>query len=123
MDYTGPVALERKIREKTARIGIAGMGYVGLPLAAAFAEAGFRVTGVEANPARLRALKRGVSYVEDVPGAKLKRLARKLVFTADSAALAGCDAVIICVQTPLRKSKAPNIALIVQVCRALAPRL
>ncbi len=123
MVYTGPVELERKIRDKTARIGIAGMGYVGLPLAASFAKAGFSVVGVETNPARLRALKAGRSYVEDVPPSELKRLKRRLSFTADGAALASCEAVIICVQTPLRKSKTPNISLIVSVCEALSPHL
>ena len=115
--------LERKIRNKSALVGIAGMGYVGLPLAASFAKAGFRVVGVETNPARLRALKRGASYVEDVPVAELRRLSRRIEFTADGAALAACEAVIICVQTPLRKSKAPNISLIVQVCEKLSPHL
>lgn len=97
------------------------MGYVGLPLAAAFAKGGFRVIGVEANPARLRGLKRGASYVEDVPDSALR--SAKISFTADASVLGDCEAVIICVQTPLRKSKAPNIALIVQVCEGLAPRL
>ena len=123
MVYTGPVELERKIRDKTARIGIAGMGYVGLPLAASFAKAGFSVVGVETNPARLRALKAGRSYVEDVPPSELKRLKRRLAFTDDGAALASCEAVIICVQTPLRKSKTPNISLIVSVCETLSPHL
>jgi UDP-N-acetyl-D-glucosamine dehydrogenase len=117
------VELELKIRDKSAIVGIAGMGYVGLPLAVAFARAGFRVRGVEANPARLRSLRKGVSYVEDVPSAELRRLSRRMEFTADAVALGSCEAVIICVQTPLRKSKEPNISLIVRVCESLSPRL
>lgn len=119
--YTLAVELARKIRDKTARVGIVGMGYVGLPLAAAFSKAGFQVVGVESNAARLRALKRGASYVEDVPDAALR--SPRMKFAADASALEACDAVIICVQTPLRKSKAPNIALIVQVCEGLSARL
>lgn len=119
--YTPSVELDRKIRDKSARVGIVGMGYVGLPLAAAFAKAGFRVVGVEANPARMAALKRGRSYVEDVPDSVLR--SRRLEFAADASALETCDAVIICVQTPLRKSKAPNISLIVRVCEKLSSRL
>ena len=119
--YTLAVELDRKIKDKSARVGIVGMGYVGLPLASAFAKAGFSVVGVEVNAARLRALKRGRSYVEDVPDSELR--SRRLAFAGDASALENCDAVIICVQTPLRKSKAPNISLIVEVCAGLSHRL
>src|SRR6202142_2635144 len=108
---TAPAAaiLEEKIRNRTARVGIVGLGYVGLPLAVEFARAGFRVTGVEASPVRAAALRRGRSYIGDVPDAEIKRLTKsgRFLVRPDGRELGNCDAVIICVQTPLRKSKEP----------------
>src|ERR1035437_9310675 len=108
--YTSPVNLEKLFRDGTARIGVVGLGYVGLPLAVEFARAGFRVVGVEASPARTKSLKRGRSYIEDVPDSEIKRLteAGLLKVRPDGRELGRCDAVIICVQTPLRKTKEPD---------------
>ena len=68
--------LQKKITSKTAHVGIVGLGYVGLPLAVEFARAGFHVTGVEAGAARAAALRRGRSYIGDVPSAEIARLIR-----------------------------------------------
>ena len=107
------------------RIGVVGLGYVGLPLAVEFARAGFRVTGVEVSAARAAELKRGRSYIGDVPGAEIARLQREgiLEVHSDGATLGACDAVIICVQTPLRKSKEPDLSAVVAVCGEVAKRL
>jgi UDP-N-acetyl-D-glucosamine dehydrogenase len=119
------VSIERKLRARTARVGVVGLGYVGLPLAVEFAKAGFSVVGLEASASRAAALRRGRSYVEDVPGEDAARLIRagKLSVAADARALKDCDAVLICVQTPLRKTKEPDLGAVVAACRALAPRL
>ena len=124
-DYTGAVELEEKIREGRARIGVVGLGYVGLPLAVEFARAGFPVIGFEAGAARASALRRGRSYIEDVPSSEVARLVKEGLFRieTDGRALPRCDAVIICVQTPLRKSKEPDISTIVAVCGELSKRL
>ncbi len=120
MVYTGAVE-----SEKRPRVGIVGLGYVGLPLAVEFARAGFAVSGVEASPARASALKRGRSYIGDVPDARVKAMVKSGRFEvrADGRGLERCAAIVICVQTPLRKSKAPNLGAVVAACEALAPRL
>lgn len=127
MVYTCAVArnLETMIKERTARVGVVGLGYVGLPLAVEFARAGFEVCGLEASPARLAALRKGRSYIEDVPSKELAGLVRsgRLKASADSGVLARCDAILICVQTPLRKTKEPDLGPIVSACRELAKRL
>ncbi|MDE2490229.1 MAG: nucleotide sugar dehydrogenase [Elusimicrobia bacterium] len=127
MVYTGAVTevLGAKLKSRTARIGVVGLGYVGLPLAVEFARAGFAVTGIEASRARADALGRGRSYVEDVPGAEVARLlrARRLEIASGGSALSRCDAVVICVQTPLRKSKEPDLGAVAAACREAAKSL
>ena len=123
--YTLAVELDRKISQKTARIGVVGLGYVGLPLAFAFARRGFKVTGIETDPRRVAGLKKGRSYVEDVPSRELAPLVKSGALTIDStgAGIGKLDAVLICVQTPLRKTKEPDISHIIAACRAVAKRL
>ena len=117
--------LRERIATRRARVGIIGLGYAGLPLAVAFAEAGFPVVGVDLRPDRVAALRAGRSYVGDVADARLAALvdAGRFAATADYDALAGVDAVTICVPTPLSKTKAPDISAIVGAIEALAPRL
>ena len=119
------MALERKLSGGAARIGVVGLGYVGLPLAVEFARAGFSVTGVEAFAARAAALKRGRSYIGDVPSAEVAGLIRAglLDVRTDGRSLDRCDAIVICVQTPLRKSKEPDLGAVVAACREVAKRL
>jgi UDP-N-acetyl-D-glucosamine dehydrogenase len=123
--YTLPVELDKKIRGKTARVGVIGLGYVGLPLAVAFARRGFKVTGIEVHAKRAAALRKGRSYIEDVPSKELGALVRSGALTIDDtgAGVAKLDAVLICVQTPLRKTKEPDISNIVAACGAVAKRL
>jgi UDP-N-acetyl-D-glucosamine dehydrogenase len=104
-----------KIEAKTARIAIIGMGYVGLPLAAEFAQSGFDVTGVDVNARKMAALNAGESYIPDVTSETLAPLVAggRLVGTTDYAVLREVDAVSICVPTPLGKSKDPDISYIV----------
>lgn len=119
---TPAAALENKLRAGRARVGVVGLGYVGLPLAAAFARSGLAVVGVEANSERASALRRGRSYIGDVSDAEVARLVRagRLAVRSDGRALAACDAVVICVQTPLRKSKKPDLSAVAAACEAVA---
>ena len=106
----------------TPAVGIVGLGYVGLPLAVAFAESGATVIGVDRDPRRVAAIRAGESFVEDVPAVALRRLVTegRLRATDDVAALAATDAIVICVPTPLGKSKEPDISFIVSAADAIA---
>jgi UDP-N-acetyl-D-glucosamine dehydrogenase len=119
------VDLERRIRNKTARIGIVGLGYVGLPLAVEFAQAGFRVLGIDVDDRKTRAVNAGTSYIEDVPTAVLKPLVQAGTIRAQSG-YHGCgklDAILIAVPTPLRKTKDPDISYIVTALDAIASQV
>ena len=102
------------------KIGIVGLGYVGLPLAVAFAEAGHEVVGVDSDPARVGALSDGYSYVEDVPSAVIGGAGERLSASTDYAPLADCEAVVICVPTPLSSSREPDLSYVVASAEALA---
>jgi UDP-N-acetyl-D-glucosamine dehydrogenase len=102
------------------QIGIIGLGYVGLPLAVAFAEAGCDVVGLDVDGEKVAALNAGRSYIEDVPSAALEPLGERLRATGDYAELAGCDAVILCVPTPLSDSREPDLTYLVSSATELA---
>ncbi len=110
------------LHDHTARIGILGLGYVGLPLAAAFGQAGFSITGIDPDPRKVDSLNKGVSYVQDVPGEIIAELVKagKLSATTDFSAIRACDAVSICVPTPLRKTGDPDMSFIVSATEQLA---
>src|SRR5690349_22154005 len=96
-------------------IGVIGLGYVGLPLAVAFADSGATVIGVDADPRRVAGVNAGASFIEDVPSATLQALvtAGRLAATAEIEPLKDADAIVICVPTPLGKSREPDISFIV----------
>ncbi len=123
MDKNLKQTLIEKLNNRTAKVAILGMGYVGLPLAAVFAEAGFEVTGIDPIQSKMDALNRGESYILDVPGEQVQRLVNKglLRGSVDYAALAQIDAVSICVPTPLRKTGDPDLSFIVSAVEGLAP--
>ena len=97
-----------------------GLGYVGLPLAVAFAEAGAEVVGLDLDPTKIEMLAAGNSYIEDVPDAAISGIADLFRATADYADLAGCDALIVCVPTPLTGSREPDLSFLEQAGSALA---
>lgn len=107
--------LERRIAEGSARLSVIGLGYVGLPLAVEFARAGFRVDGLEKSPEKVAAILDGVSYVRDVPSPVLREVVSlgRLSPTTDPAILAEADAIHICVPTPLRKTRDPDVSFII----------
>ena len=115
--------LIEKFKTRTAKVAILGMGYVGLPLAVVFAEAGFEVTGIDPVESKVVALNRGESYILDVPEGQVKRLVEqgRLKATTEYAALQEADAVSICVPTPLRKTGDPDLSFIVSAAEGLAP--
>lgn len=115
-------ALLAKLAERTAKVCVIGLGYVGLPLATEFARAGLSVTGIDVDARKCDAINAGHSYIGDVPsevvGAEVE--AGRLRATTDYAVLAKADAAIICVPTPLRKSKDPDISYILMAADSLA---
>ena len=116
--------LAEKIESHTAHVGIVGLGYVGLPLAVEFAKAGFRVTGIDISERKVRSVNSGDSYVGDVPSSILGPLveAGKLHATTDFDEVAELDTINICVPTPLRKTKDPDMSYIVSSCQEIASR-
>ncbi len=107
--------LTKFIQDRQAKIGIIGMGYVGLPLAVEFAAAGFSVTGFEVDASKVKAITQGKSYIPDVPTHTLRELVKnkKLKASIQFEGLKDMQAVIVCVPTPLRKTKDPDISYIV----------
>jgi UDP-N-acetyl-D-glucosamine dehydrogenase len=102
------------------RVGIIGLGYVGLPLAVAFAEAGHEVVGVDVSDRVVEGLNACRSEVEDVPDDRLAALDGRLQASADPAGLAECDAALICVPTPLANQREPDLSYIADAGRSLA---
>lgn len=117
--------LLERLDTKRARIGVVGLGYVGLPLAVEFAKAGYHVVGFEIDAKRAASLNRGVSYIQDVPTSELRPLVKsgRLRATLDFRELSRVDVVDICVPTPLRKTKDPDVSFIVAAVQQTVPRL
>lgn len=113
------------IQNHKARIGIVGMGYVGLPLAVEFASAGFRVTGIDVDSAKVKGINAGKSHIQDVPDAVVRGLvrSRKLLARTSFRGCGKCDVIIICVPTPLRKTKDPDISYIVAATSEISKEL
>ncbi len=111
-----------RLSDRTAKIGIIGLGYVGLPLAVAFAEVGFNVTGLDVSDDKVNLLNSGISYIPDIPTAQLEPLVKsgKLRATTNYGDLGDIDAVSICVPTPLRKTKDPDMSYVISAADAIA---
>jgi UDP-N-acetyl-D-glucosamine dehydrogenase len=121
IDATAQI-LAGKISSRHARVGVIGLGYVGLPLAVEFAKAGFNVTGIDLSEEKTRRVNAGDSYIGDISSSTLAPLveAGKLRATADFAALQELDTINICVPTPLRKTKDPDMSYIVSASQEIA---
>jgi len=115
--------LQGKIESRSARIGVIGLGYVGLPLIVEFASEGFEGIGFEVDKKKTESIERGESYIVDVPSEEVRECVEsgKLTATTDFSGLSGCDVIIICVPTPLRKTKDPDMSFILaageEICR------
>jgi UDP-N-acetyl-D-glucosamine dehydrogenase len=118
-------ALEEKIKNRTARVGVIGLGYVGLPLAMEFARAGFSVTGIDIQESKVSRLNSGESYVQDVPSDTLMKWVTggKFRATSDFSVISDLDTINIAVPTPLRKTRDPDMSYIVSACQETAKYL
>ncbi|MGD8586572.1 MAG: nucleotide sugar dehydrogenase [Chloroflexota bacterium] len=114
--------LIKRIEDRDMRVAVVGLGYVGLPLAVAFAEAGFRVIGVDVDASKVRSLNQGISYVEDVASGQVAPLVQSGLLKASTEyeALAEAEAISICVPTPLRKTGDPDISYIIEAANNIA---
>ncbi|OFV94316.1 MAG: UDP-N-acetyl-D-glucosamine dehydrogenase [Acidobacteria bacterium RIFCSPLOWO2_12_FULL_54_10] len=117
--------LEYKLRTRQASLGVIGLGYVGLPLALTFSRAGYAVTGLDVDSKRVAALSAGHSYITDVSDSDIAHALkeRRLIPTTDMDQIAGLDVVTICVPTPLRKTKEPDLSYIMAAIDAITQRL
>ena len=117
--------LLQKLASRTATCGVIGLGYVGLPLVVELAHAGFNVVGIDVDPRRVDAVNRGESYIGDVPMAELAPLVKsgKAKASLPGEIMSSCDAISICVPTPLRKSKDPDISYIVAATKDVVRNL
>jgi len=117
--------LKAKIEDRSARVGVLGLGYVGLPLAVELAKVGFHVTGIDVSREKVDALNRGETYILDVAESELKPLVEsgRLVATTDFSAISQLDTANICVPTPLRKTKDPDMSYVVSCTEQIAKYL
>ena len=122
MDSTAPT-FDDRIASREAKVGIVGLGYAGLPLGMAFAEAGFDVTGIDLNTDRVQAVRDHVSYLVDVPASRYEELDGDLNATSDYSAVGELDALTICVPTPLSKTRTPDISYVVAAAESVAANL
>ena len=113
--------LKDKIRERSAKVGVVGLGYVGLPLAIEMAHAGFQVTGIDLVKEKVDAVNSGVSYVLDIPSETLRSAvsANRMRATQSLAAVESLDTLNICVPTPLRKNKDPDLSYVIAAVEAI----
>jgi len=113
------------IRTREAKVGVVGMGYVGLPLGMAFAQAGFTVTGLDVDARKIRAIEQGESYIKHIPSEPLKALtdSGKLKASCDLSLAGALDVVIVCVPTPLTAAREPDMRFIRETGEALAPHV
>lgn len=115
-------ALLDRLQNRTALVGIIGLGYVGLPLAVEFAKAGFNVIGIDISQSKVEQLNNGISYIPDISTAELKPLVQsgKLRASTDYEALRSADTISICVPTPLRKTKDPDMTYVLEAVEGVA---
>lgn len=120
-----PSALHAMIQARTAKAGVVGLGYVGLPLAMAFAKAGFSVTGFDIDPGKIEFIERRESYIEAVPDDVLKAEceAGRFAATCDFTRLGECDVLAICVPTPLTAHRDPDLSYVAKTAEAIARTL
>ncbi|HUT85946.1 MAG TPA: nucleotide sugar dehydrogenase [Elusimicrobiales bacterium] len=117
--------LKDLISSKKAKVGIIGMGYVGLPLAVEFAKNGMQCMGFEIDKVRVKKLNKGISYIDDISSKEIKPLvkSKKLKASSEFGGLKLCDVLIICVPTPLRKTKDPDVTYIIDAARKISQNL
>src|ERR1035437_6180400 len=117
--------LLKRLAHKKAVVGVLGLGYVGLPLIRAFSQGGLRCIGFDVDPAKVKKLVAGQSYIKHIPAAFIQDLLKTKSFipTTDFSRLKECDALIICVPTPLTKNRDPDMTYVVQTAETIARHL
>lgn len=116
--------LTKKLTSKDAVIGIVGLGYVGLPLVLRYLEVGYRVIGLDIDPKKVESLKAGKTYIEHIPDSEIeKTLKAPFEATTEMSKASECDAIIICVPTPLNKYREPDLTFVTNTVEALGPHL
>ncbi len=121
----GEQTLEERFGDHSARVGIIGLGYVGLPLAEAFARAGFSVTGFDIDDGKVRLLNEGRTYIKHIPAERIAAVVGEGKFRAstDFSDIAAMDAILICVPTPLTRFREPDLKFVISTGEAIAPHL
>lgn len=117
--------LGNRIKDRKAKVGVLGLGYVGLPLCLEFVEAGFEVVGIDVNKQKVKSLSEGISYVTDISNEELAKILKTKRFlpTTDFSIIEEVDTISICVPTPLRKTKEPDISFIVSAAQKISKYL
>jgi UDP-N-acetyl-D-glucosamine dehydrogenase len=128
LPHVQPEALKReliaRLDSRSATVGVIGLGYVGLPLSLRFAEVGYRVIGLDTDAAKVERLVRGESYIHHIPSSAVAAArARRYEASADYARAAECDALVICVPTPLTRAREPDLRFVIGTVEALLPHL
>src|SRR3954451_1120571 len=118
-----PLSFEERLRTRSVTVGVIGLGYAGLPLALAFAEAGLDVVGIDLSLDRVTAVNERRSYLVDVPAERYDDIEGQLDATTDYTALGRVDALVICVPTPLSKTRSPDLSYVVSACESVAAHL
>ena len=118
-------SLLEKIGNRAAKVGVVGLGYVGLPLSVTIAKAGFQVIGIDVSEERVNQVKNGVSYITDLPSETLAPLVQREMIqaTTDVSVLNKLDTINICVPTPLGKSKSPDISYVMKAVGGVVSHL
>lgn len=119
----GAAGFEARLAARTLRIGVVGLGYTGLPLAMGFATGGFHVTGVDLDAGKVAAVNRGESYLPDLTGLEIQEVSDRLTAFTDVAALAGAEAVILCVPTPVAEDRTADLAYVHAAVDSVLPHL
>ena len=114
-----------KIQKKEAKIGVVGLGYVGLPLVIEFCKSGFSVTGLDIDEKKIEALSEGKSFIKHIPDEKIQTLNEVGSFkaSADFEQIENLDCILICVPTPLNKNREPDMSYIVSTAKQIAPHI
>ncbi|HEX9021459.1 MAG TPA: nucleotide sugar dehydrogenase [Nitrospirota bacterium] len=117
------MSLIEKIKTKQAKVGVIGLGYVGLPLVIEFSKAGYPVAGFDIDPEKIKALKQGKSYIKHIDSARVAQLGQTFIPTTDFSKLADMDCIIICVPTPLNKYREPDMSYVFNTTKTVAEHL